>query len=539
MDGTGNLTTMGLFRRRAPGHPGTPGMHARRATTNQLASPNAVVAAATRIQRKIQGANGSYLGLTPTIRIPTEEWQIEAWRQYDLNSELHFATNWLANAVGLCRLTVVPVDKSGVIGPPTQNQQVLDLATGILDDPVCQHQILGSLAINLTVAGDAYIIGTADEQGEYDDWIVLSAKEVTIGIDGQVTVNRGGGEVYSVDTNSALVIRVHRPHPRCWYEADSPTRPALPLLRELEELSKYLFATINSRLAGAGILALPSEMSFPSPTAEITPGESPFLSTLTEAFLAPIEDMTNPAALVPVVIEAPRDALGGIQWLVSPNSGLPEKIESLRERCIARLAVVLDMDVRALTGEGTTNHWGEWAIEEQSIKFHVEPLMVLICSAFTEGFLRPSLEAAGLDPEAWMFWYDPADLINRPSKGVDAKDLYDRGELSGAALRRETGFSELDAPLGSELCARALLKILTLAPTAAPALLPDLIRIMGLEACGVDPKNPAIAQPDGTPPGNPPPPPNKDPKALPPPPAVSPTSPRKDGKAPEPNASTP
>jgi hypothetical protein len=499
--------------------------------------PNAIVAAATRLVRPIRGANGGYGGAP--LKVPTREWQIEAWRQYDLESELHFATNWLANSLGRCRLTVCPVDESGVIGPPTDDKEVLGLVSGLLDDPACQHEMIAAITRNLTIAGDGYIIGTPGVDSEsFDDWIALSAKEVQIGLDGSVTVNRGDSEPYQVDTGQSLVIRVHRPHPRLWYEADSPTRAALPILRELEELSKYLFATINSRLAGAGILALPSEMSFPSPVSEIQPGETPFMSTLSEAMLAPIEDMSNPAALVPVVIEAPKDALGGIQWLTSPNSGLPAQIESLRERAIARLAVVLDLNATMLTGAGLTSHWGEWAIEEQSIKFHVEPVMILICNAITTGFLQPSLKAAGLDVKRWVIWYDPADLINRPAKGTDAKDLYDRGELSGAALRRETGFSEFEAPSETEKMVMTAFKIIAAAPAYAETLIPHLIDLLGLGS--VVKAEDLIPQPSpvGTPAQDPPPDPNKDPKAIPvqkPKPAVSP---RKDSKTPEPTQPT-
>ncbi len=37
-------------------------------------------------------------------------------------------------------------------------------------------------------------------------------------------------------------------------------------------------------------------------------------------------------------------------------------------------------------------------------------------------------------------------LIARPNRSADAQSIYDKGELSGEALRREAGFDEGDAP---------------------------------------------------------------------------------------------
>lgn len=492
--------------------------------------PNAVVAAATRLQRPIRSANGAYGG---PLKISTEAWTAEAWRQYDLCSELRFAVNWLANSIGRCRLTVCEVDPNGTLTPPTTNAQVLSLVSGILDNPPAQHELLSALTTNLTVAGDSYILALPSREEAFDEWVALSTSEISVGIDNKVVVNRGDQLPFTVDLDQSLVIRVHRPHPRCWWEADSPVRSALPLLREIEELSKYLFATVNSRLAGAGILALPSEMSFPSPGGSSNAPTDDFFETFTEACLAPIEDMSNPAAVIPVTIQAPREALGGIQWLVNPNGNLPDQIESLRDHAIRRLCMALDLNA---LDKGTANHWGEWAIEEQSIKFHVEPIMILICNALTVGLLKPSLAAAGIDTDRFVFWYDPADLINRPNKATDAKDLYDRDELSGAALRRETGFTEFDAPTGEEKAIRTALKVISLAPGFAETLIPHLLDALGLSSLlDVDPDE-LLPQPsDGTPAQTPTPDPNQDPRAIPVQQPPAPIRPRKDDTTPEPN----
>ena len=51
----------------------------------------------------------------------------------------------------------------------------------------------------------------------------------------------------------------------------------------------------------------------------------------------------------------------------------------------------------------------------------------MICEALTNDYLRPVLEASGIDPEPYVVWYDSSPLTVRPNQGQDAKDLYDRG----------------------------------------------------------------------------------------------------------------
>ena len=45
-----------------------------------------------------------------------------------------------------------------------------------------------------------------------------------------------------------------------------------------------------------------------------------------------------------------------------------------------------------------------------------------------------------------VVWYDVSHMIVRPNRSADAQVVYDKGELSGEALRRESGFDEGDAP---------------------------------------------------------------------------------------------
>ncbi len=495
------------------------------ATGRSTSAP--IVAAATRIVEGT-GINGA------PFRINNTAWSQESWRQYDICGELHFATGWLASGVSRCRIIVADKDPSGKISSgSTKDADVVGLLAGLLNRPDVQAEMLRMAAVNLTVVGDFYLLAEPDETGQYSAWTVLSIQEVFLGIEpGWIIVNVGDGLPRRLDLNECLLMRVHRPHPRRWWEADSPTRAALPILRELEELSKYLFATINSRLAGPGILGLPAEMTHPMPSGDVIPGQSAFMTVFTEAITTAIDDMSHPAALVPIIIEAPAQALAGIQWITNPNGNLTTVISDLRTKAIERLALSLDLAPDTLFGTGNASRWGQWTIEEQSIKHHIEPIVALVCAALNQGWLVPTLEAAGIDSSKYQIWYDASDLVQRADQGTVALDVYDRGELSGEALRRETGFSAADAPAGNEVQIKALLKILALAPQVAPALIPELAKLWGLDVDLDD----LVPPTDGTPPQDNAPPKNSNPgdNTAPTKPKGAPKPPNKDGTPPEP-----
>jgi hypothetical protein len=141
--------------------------------------------------------------------------------------------------------------------------------------------------------------------------------------------------------------------------------------------------------------------------------------------------------------------------------------------------------------------------------------------------MRPVLLAAGIDPDDYQIWYDATDLVQRTDQGAVAMDLYDRGELSGEALLRETGFPASDMPTGKEADIRAILKAIAIAPQAAPALLPELMKLYGIE---VDLS--VLIPPDptgGTPPQQKAPAKNPESRALPEGPKPSQNPPKKNG----------
>lgn len=474
--------------------------------------PNAIVAASQRMMPDVY----------QNVRIPVQDWTPEAWRQWRINGELAAGARWLGNALSRCRLVAVEVDKNGQILGPTKDPRAIDLMAGFAGNPTRAAQILKQFGTYMTVPGDAYIVASATTPGSdaFDYWCLHSTSEVKNFGSGKIQIDTGDGVKNVYDLASTVLIRVYRPDPERSYYAESPTMTALPVLREIEQLSKHIFAVIDSRLAGAGILLLPSEMDFPSPGDDIEPGETPFLALLSQAMMTSIKDRGDARAVVPIVAQAPKEALGGAQWLTSPAADLTPVAADLRDRAIRRLAINLDMPPEALLGSAGASHWAAWQIEEQGIRLYIEPTMAIICEAITDGYFRLALKDAGLDPTKYAVWYDSSELVLRPNRAQDAKDLYDRGEISGATLRRETGFSEQDAPDGREKAMLELYKIVAASPRAGEALLPVLLGLIDLARYGVSQQmiDEVVNSQgvDGTPPkaaGGPPP--NPDPNAPP------------------------
>lgn len=426
------------------------------------------------------------------------DWQERSWDYYDRVGEFRFGVTWAANALSRVNLTAARPPRQ-VGDEPTglshdddemtaTEQRALELVGMIAGGASGQGQLLAEFGEHLSIAGFGWLVAEPDPEGdpndtEYASWNVYSQDGLRVArtADAQlIEIRTGGGRDgwRSLHPN-ALVVKTWRKHPRRPWEPDAPVRSVLGVLEVIDLLSDHLTATGRSRLAGAGLLAIPSEAEFPDPPP--VEGDDPtqvteqdrfdnFVSELTKAMTTPIRDRNNASAVVPLPLAIPGEYIDKLQHLTF-STPFDDRLETLMEQNIKRLALGLDMPPEVLTGMGGVNHWTAWQVEETAITLHVEPPAEIVCNALTEGFLRPALAAEGFDPDGAMVWYDAQDLTTSPDKSTSAVAAYDRIQLSADALRRETGFSRDDAPSEEEFKQRVLLDAAKGAPTLAPSML--------------------------------------------------------------------
>jgi hypothetical protein len=361
-------------------------------------------------------------------------------------------------------------------------------------------QMLQRLATNLFVAGEGWLVGVPAHLVPGIDstdptatapspdpalsdlvWRVLAVTEVTTvaaptpTAAGRVRLNLGSdaSAPVEVSTDEIYLIRIWRPHPARYWEADSPTRACLPILRELIGLTRHISAQIDSRLAGAGLLVVPSSASaaLASDAADAygTGQPDPFVSALMESMLRPIENRDDASAVVPLVVTVPDEAADKVSHLTF-SSALDSGARDLRDEAIRRLALAQDAPPELLLGSGAMNHWGAWLTREDTVTTHIEPVLALICEALTSQYLRPVLLSAGLSEDVvrtLSVGYDVSALVARPNRSEEALNLHKSGAISDEALREASGFDDSDEKPLEE---RALMNAIALA-TKQPALL--------------------------------------------------------------------
>jgi hypothetical protein len=380
------------------------------------------VASAARI-RNLDGRGG-----WQTYKFGDVTWQTEVWRLYDVIGELRFVADWIGSACSRVRIYVAQVDDNGRVQKEVTNKKIAGLSDTLFGGPNHKAEALRMLGINLTIAGDAYIVGRSTDDVKSDEWFVLSGSEIR-------RYNRGGsniiemtsydGEPEKLNLDRDMVIRIWTPHPRRGLWAQSPTRAAMPMLWEIERLTRYVFSQIDSRLVSAGILAIPKETSFPDEDADV-PGAEGLTAALMRAGSLSLKGEGTAAGVIPLIVEIPSEALGKLQ-LIMFGSELSQQAMELRTEAIRRFALSMDIDPSILSGAGEANHWGAWQIMEGQIKVHIEPLMTRICDALTTAYLKPALEHLDQDPDRFVFWYDTAPLVVRPERGKEAREMYKEG----------------------------------------------------------------------------------------------------------------
>ncbi len=404
-------------------------------------SPNGLVASAIRLTGRANGKSDKAPPKTPA-------WYLRAWEFYDTIGEFRYAVTWVGNLLSRATLEVWEDGKL------TTNQDALDALGALFGGEEGQREMLRQLGTHMTVPGDCYIVGRDMGEGEPDKWEVVAANRMKM-------TGVGDNAIWKLDKETLsdpLVIRIWRPHPLNGKHSDSPTRAVLPILDEIDGFTKFVKAQLSSRLTGAGILAIPSEITFGTvrgmldtatgvETASASSGVDAFLREFIDTVAMATSDPSDASARVPIILQGPGEFLDKINHITF-WSELDAQAKELRDEAIRRLALGMDMPPEILTGTGEMNHWNSWQVEEASIKSHTEPLLQIITTDLSTSYLRPYLEEQGMTKEEarkFSFHADTAKIRLRPNRSKESIELYNLGELSAAAMLRENGFDPADA----------------------------------------------------------------------------------------------
>lgn len=462
-----------------------------------------------RRERQVQGrsivaAGRSFSGRaakreSKSIR-PGEEWQRAAYTFYDTVPEYHQGCAVIGALLSRARLVVLED------GKPAKNPVAIAALEELFGGPDGQSEMLRQYGVHFTIAGEGWLMGpgdAVDEAGDPQNWVVAAPT--------QVSRTNGEWRVAGKRLKGKPVAkRIWIPHPELPNKADADSRSALTALSQIVQIDKRTSAQIDSRLAGNGLLLLPSETSFPArPTRAINPGDPPthrdgveagdaqgLADLIYENALEAIEDPASAAAMLPLIGEAEGEHINQVKHLTW-FSELDKMAPKMREEKILSVARSLRLPPEVLLGSAGSNHWNAWLSDESSVKIHGEPLLKILTTSLTSVWLWEALEGeVDGDFRRFTIAADTSQMRLRPNRSKEATEMYDRGELSAAAMRRENGFDEADAPTEAERRRQLLFNVARGSTT--PEIVEAALRKEGvdLELLEVHTREPVERRPD-------------------------------------------
>jgi hypothetical protein len=402
-------------------------------------------------------------------RFTDEAWQKQAWDFYDTNPQLHNAIDYIGAACSMVRIFVAEVDDNGVRqGEVEDDEEIGALAETLFGGPANKAEILRAIGESLSVAGECFILGRAAKTDDpFDRWWVAAPSEVRR--QGEtVYVQMGRAAREELNPGRDIVIRVWTPHPRRAFLADSPVRALLSLLFEMEQMQMFIRSQMNSRIANATILPVPSTLAAPKADSQAV-GTDDIYQQLFEVITSNLEGKGTAAQVAPILWQMPLaelQAMANVQP-IRFDSPLSDQAIMLRKEQQEKLAIGINVPVEIQVGGQEMNHWSIWWAGEEFIIKTIMPLMNRIVDAITTAYLIPALKALGKDPRKYTYWYDTAPLANSANKLADALNLYNTtpGIVSAATVRREGNYTDADAPTDEEDNKRFIQQVILRDPT--------------------------------------------------------------------------
>lgn len=418
----------------------------------KLATQQTIVGAATPLDHKKRRKG----------KPVTEHWQHKAYQYYDEINEVYYGANFTGNC--LARIRLVGAEESGSLSEPpreTKNKAIADAVRNFTNNRSGQSGLLRRFGQNMFLAGEVFIHGDEDEDGE-QNWEVYSTLELQDHGNGIYTINRQLGDEDEYLTTGTMVTRVWKEHPKKAFDPDSAMRTCAKDCEKLLILEKQDLSVAKSRFAGAGILLFPTEIIPPAivddeGNVDENPANSPFIQSIQNSMVEPIIGTEQPEDIVPSIVTGQAEYLKEIRHFTMEKPINPYS-EEQKMATVRRMATAMDLPNEVLLGLEDTNHWTAWQIKEETFQTHIRPFVEMICNSLTVAYLWPQLKNNGVkDYKKYIVWYDDTNLVARPDKSIAAQKAYEGIAISEEAYRREMGFNEDDAPDDEEWLRRAAL----------------------------------------------------------------------------------
>lgn len=444
-----------------------------------------------------------------------QNWQLDSYIYRNSIGELRYAVNFLANCAARMRMFVaalptggesdMPVDITKLEGVPPAilavcANAIVDLGNG----RVAMANLMHSASTNLSLAGEMFLLGQEDPDDGKQTWSIRSISEIVV-MNEELKLREGPidstGLLGLIDLDPALttISRMWQPDPEWRLLADSPMKAILNECESLLILRRMIRATGRSRLAGAGLLLFPDEVSIVvNNDDDQDPESDPVMGALANAMMTPIVNEGDASAVVPIVIRGPGEHLAQIR-LVELGHTFDELAGKTRDELIGVIATGLDLPKEIILGVADLNHWSAWQVDDNTFRHHVEPHVITLSDCFTSGFLRPYLESSNVPSallEEWMprimFWYDPTELVTHPDRMQNANLLHAALAISDETYRDVGGFGDDDAPSSEEIEIRMIRTMRTWPANVIMALLHALDPALAVPAMTGPPALPGI-----------------------------------------------
>lgn len=250
-----------------------------------------------------------------------------------------------------------------------------------------------------------------------------------------LVLNQAGKHVPAQDGEQ--LFRVYQPDASNRFLAYSTHKSMLDLLEAFWMYQLVDIAISQSRLAGAGILYVPSDgMSDEGPDPSGRYPEGSMGETATNIVKAMTESLKNRKAnevFVPYLHFGPAEKAEAFRHIMLERTDDPAAFARRMETYRERYAAGIDLPKEIVLGSGDANHWTAWKIDDNTWQYHLYPLADILGQALLDNFAKPFAAQLGYTGD-FELEPDGTAIVSKPDQTEVGLKLSQQDRLTNEGI---------------------------------------------------------------------------------------------------------